>query len=118
MTKQANLKYPMGTILSFECGEYSDFRVVGLLVTLADCDFKALAQQYCADPAWVREEWIATEFIGGVWVTRRRKGRKKQRPPQDFPSWLVANGYAAPVTHSEVYLGDGEWYPDFEIPDL
>lgn len=115
MTKQANLKYPMGTILSFECGEYSNFRVVGLLVTLVECDFKALAQQYCADPVWEGREWTTKKQIGGKRVTRRRK---EQRPPQDFPSWLTANGYAAPVTHSEVYLGDYEWCPDFEIPDL
>lgn len=92
--KKANLKYPRGTIISFEEGEYSDFQIVCVGVTLVDCDFKALAQEYHA----VRDK---TRFRHRV---------------EGFPSWLVAKQLITPVDYTPLYIGSyGRFDSDFEI---
>jgi hypothetical protein len=91
MTERA-LFYPRGTVLLMSSGEYSDYAYVGQLVTIKDCDLPKLAQE-CRD-TFKKEE--------GGW--------RDEADANDFPSWLVANGYAVPLECSEVHVGSyGRW---------
>ena len=79
----------------FTIGEYSDYRTSGFLVAIQDCDLPALAQKMAngkipySDPG---------------------------ADPDNFPSWLIANGYAMPVEHSLIHLGDyGGWSDEFGV---
>jgi len=98
------LKFQRGTVLVLSTGEYSDYRVDAILVTLTDCDLRGLAQAY-------HEECMGVIAAAG--------NADWDRPqPQDFPSWLVAKGHAMPVDHNEIYLGAyGEFAQEFEIPE-
>ena len=64
----------------------------GLMVFVADADLPELAKKYRAD------------------FKRDPDGWPDKADPTDFPSWLIAKGYALPVDYSAVHLGDyGEW---------
>jgi hypothetical protein len=97
------LKYPRGTCLVFTSGEYSDFGMRGILVTIKDCDLPALAQLYAK--------------------TERNKAIKAKAPwfdvqMVDFPSWLVAKGHAMPADAQTVHLGSySKFEPEFGVPD-
>lgn len=92
--KSTSLKYPPGSVLVMTTGEYSDFGVVGILVTMQECDLPALAKEYA-------------------------NGKPSYEPagmPNNFPAWLISKGYAMPVDHSEVHLGDyGRWGDEFDV---
>lgn len=90
------LQYPRGSVIAFTAGVYSNFRMEGLVVAVDDLDLPTLAQSYNA-----------------------RNGGKQflQKTDQDpysgesgdyygFVAWLIANGFALPVEHSEMHLGD------------
>lgn len=91
-------KFPRGTMLAFESGEYSDFQCLGMLVTLRDLDLRELAQRMVGEELETREEGDRLGYKG-------------------FMGWLVSQGYAAPVDYSTVHLGDygGVFDDDFEV---
>lgn len=79
------LNYPKGSILVLTSGEYSDYGMVGYVVTVEDCDLRALAQEY---------------------RNAHKPANQWDRPdPDGFVAWLVVNGYAMPVDASTVHLG-------------
>jgi hypothetical protein len=86
------LIYPMGSILIFSTGEYSDYGLSGFVVTLKECDLRKLAAEY-RDNYEPEDKW------------------DKPRP-EGFAGWLIAKGYAMPVEASEVHLGS---YGDFDL---
>jgi len=91
-----HLKVSRGTAIMFTSGAYSDFGTSGFLVTIKDCDLPALAQQF------VNEEHERLKGDKEAW--------RDQDDPTDFPSWLVANGYAFAAQYSELHLGSyGDW---------
>lgn len=88
------LIYPRGTPLLFTYGEYSDFGVIASIVTIQDCDLPKLSRQFIAEhkPEY---EWDKAD-------------------QHDFAGWLIANGYAMPMTVEEVHLGEyREWPREF-----
>lgn len=99
----ATLIYPRGTCLVFTTGEYSDFGLRGILVTIQDCDLPKLAQIYA--------------------VKERRKAIKAKTAwfnleITDFPSWLVSEGYAMPADAQTVHLGSyGRFENEFGVAD-
>lgn len=97
------LKYPRGSVIEFSSGEYSDYRTVGIVVTLKDCDLPALAQ------AFAEQERAEIAARGDTsWGRERLDG---------FPAWLIAHGYAMPVEAAAVHLGGySEWEPEFGVP--
>lgn len=80
--------YDRGTLIGFECGQYSDFRFNGMLVTLKKLDLKKAASEYVAEREKAREnKWQdANDY-------------------EDFMGWLVSTGRCAPIDYSTVYLG-------------
>lgn len=99
----STLKYERGTCLVFTTGEYSDFGMCGILVTIKECDLPALAQQYVkterAKAIKAKAPWFDAELV-------------------NFPSWLVANGYAMPADAQTVHLGSyNKFEPEFGVPD-
>lgn len=94
------LKYPRGTPLIFTKGEYSDYGLAGLLVTIKDCDLPSLAQAFVADArAKVKDAYLADD------------------DPRLFASWLVANGHAMPMAAETVHLGQyGRFEDEFNVP--
>jgi hypothetical protein len=89
------LCYPIGSILTFTDGEYSDFHLAAYLVTIKYCDIPKLAQE-CANGKIAHKDLFAN--------------------PENFPAWLIVNGYAMPVDHSEVHLGEyGIWNKEFGV---
>lgn len=83
------LKFPRGSVIQFTEGEYSDFCLCGMVVTIKDCDLPALAKEYAAfENAWAGK----------------------------FATWLVANGHAMPCEATEVHLGSyGRWAEEFGV---
>jgi hypothetical protein len=79
-------KYPMGMIVNFTEGEYSDFGNVGLVVTLRDCDMATLVAEFLA----LHEPVTNYGGPGGC----------------AFVAWLVANQHCAPVDCNELHLGN------------
>lgn len=79
------LKYPAGTILLCEEGEYSDFGYCGQLVTLCECDLRALAAEY----------------------TEKYKPKSDYDRPDacGFVAWLITTQKCAPLECQTVYLG-------------
>lgn len=100
MAKNDVLKYKPGVVIQFSHGEYSSYGMVGLVVTLKECDLPALAQQYVGQ----RKAAIAA-------------GKEyREAEPENFPSWLITNGYVMPVDYQEVHLGGYQWWhPEFGI---
>jgi hypothetical protein len=97
------LKYPRGTCLVFTTGEYSDYGLRGILVTIKECDLPALAQLF----AQAEKEKAIKEKLG--WFNLNIG---------DFPSWLVANGYAMPADAETVHLGNyNKFEYEFDVPD-
>ncbi len=90
------LKYRRGTALVFTTGEYSDYGISAMLVTIKDCDLPTLAKEYRA---------------GDTNADSYDRGR-----PEGFGSWLVANGHAMPMEAQSVHLGDyGEFASEFGV---
>ena len=84
-------KFPKGTVIEFTAGQYSDFRGIGILVTVNDVDLVDLGEEYKAE--FVPEyEWEKPSDTG-------------------FPAWLVAKGHAMPVQSHIVHCG----YDNFEL---
>lgn len=79
------LIYPKGSILTLSSGEYSDYGIVGILVTVKDCDLRTLAAEYKA--------------------SHRPKNQWDKPDPDGFVAWLVVHGHAMPVDASEVHIG-------------
>ena len=89
------LKYPKGSVMVFTTGSYSDYGIRGFLVAIQDCDLPRLAQ----------------EMANGKDAYMDDDAR-----PDNFPSWLVAKGYALPIDHSEVHLGEySDWANGFGV---
>lgn len=94
------LKFPVGTVLIFTSGEYLDFGLAGELVTIKDCDLKALAQE-CQNFYEAKES--EDRFVFGS-------------AHNNFASWLVANGHAMPLDCTTVHIGDySEWDEELEV---
>lgn len=87
MSKE-QVRFPAGSLVEFSEGAYSDYSILGLLVTLKDCNLSALADEYrIANPDWDDEP----SYSG-------------------FVAWLVSQQHCAPVSYNSVYLGDyGRW---------
>lgn len=94
MTK-ANF-FPAGTPITFTSGEYSDFSIVGQIVTIRDCDLPKLAQKY------VTEKNPAGERYGDE--------------IEDFVAWLVVKEHAMPMAGQTVHLGDYSTFDDELVP--
>lgn len=92
--ENAILKYPRGSVIVLTSGAYSNFGIDGLIVAAVDLDFSALAKQY---------------------VSKGDSGESKDY--YGFTAWLISSGYAMPVEHSQVHLGDYEFSDDF-IPEV
>lgn len=87
--------YPKGSVITFTSGEYSDFSVRGFVLTIQDCDLPKLAQKMANG----KEPYM-----------------DQDADPDNFPAWLIANGYAMPVDHSQVHLGDySRWSDAFGV---
>lgn len=89
-------KYRPGTIVSCESGSYSDFGIVGIVVTLQDCDLHELAELF-------RDAWRGAHPKAESW---------KKPGPNEFVAWLVAEQHVAPVNYTSIHLGD---YGDLSI---
>lgn len=98
------LKFVRGSALIFTSGEYSDFGLSGVLVTIKDCDLPALAKEYVA------QEWAAI---------KERGGDDWDKPgPDGFAGWLCANGHAMAAEAQCVHLGSyGEFGAEFGVSD-
>ena len=81
-----------GTLITFSSGAYSDYGYCGLIVLTQHCDLKLLGKRYVAS------------------YKHRYEGDKPY--PEDFPSWLVCNGYGFEVDTNEIHLGE---YGDFNM---
>lgn len=79
-------QFPPGSVLVLTTGEYSDYTIVGVLVTIKPCDLPYLYDLY-------RSSYKAEDQWSG------------KPDPNDFPSWLVANSFAIPVDFSKILLG-------------
>lgn len=85
------LKYPKGTILLLEEGEYSDFGYCGHLVTLCELDLRKEVQEWREglgkdeDGDWVVDDW--------------RHG------PSALIAHLVASQKCAPLECQTVHIG-------------
>jgi hypothetical protein len=80
------LKYPRGTIVLFEEGEYSDFGYCGQVVTLQELDLQAEVA------AW----------------NERYPEHSWDRGPSDFVSDLIARQIVAPLDCQTVHIGSGK----------
>ncbi|TKD50181.1 hypothetical protein [Sphingomonas baiyangensis] len=78
-------KYAPGKIVLFSEGEYSDYGYCGHVVTLQECDFAALAEDY-KKAFKAKDDWDRAE-------------------PSSFVAWLCARQYCAEINVNEVYLG-------------
>lgn len=87
------LNYPTGSIMVFTYGAYSDYGITAFLVAIKPCNLPLLAKEFQK----TRDEW-------------------DREDPDGFGSWLVAQGYAMPVDHSEVHVGEyGRWDAEFQM---
>lgn len=78
-------KYPAGTVIALETGEYSDFGYIGHVVTTRECDFPALAAQY-KDEFVAKDEWDEAD-------------------PGGFVGWLTIHQHVFPATVSTLHIG-------------
>lgn len=78
-------KYPAGTILLMEEGEYSDFGYCAHLVTLKECDIPALVEQF-KDQHKAADEW-------------------GEPGPSEFCAWLVSTQACAPLECQTLHIG-------------
>ena len=89
------MNYPRGSVMVFTSGEYSDYRTSGFLVAVQDCNLPVLAQKMANGK--------------GAHIDQDAN-------PDNFPSWLIANGYAMPVDHSLIHLGEyRRWSDQFGV---
>ena len=89
------LIYPRGAIIVFTSGEYSDFGIVGLVVAIQDCNLPELAQKMANG----KVQYVDSDADS-----------------DNFAAWLIANGYAMPVDHSTVHVGDySDWNKNFGV---
>lgn len=93
--KNKIMVYPPGSVMVFTHGEYSDYHIAGFLVAIQKCDLPALAQRMANGKIPYDDE---------------------DAIPANFASWLVAHGYAMPVDHSLIHVGDyGRWSSEFGV---
>jgi hypothetical protein len=85
------LVFPAGSTIMFTSGEYSDFRMCGCFVTLKECDLKALMREFMLTAPI--EKWSRTP------------------EPNNFGSWLCAQGHAFTADIQTVHVGD------YSVPD-
>lgn len=78
-------KYPAGTVIAFETGEYSGFGYMGHVVTTRECDFHALAEEYKAQFK-PKDDWDEAD-------------------PEGFVGWLTINQHVFPATVSTLHIG-------------
>lgn len=89
------LKFSAGQVIVFSQGEYSDYSIGGFLVATRALDLPALAQ----------------EMANG-----KNEHSDPDADPYNFPAWLIKNGYAMPIDHSVVHVGDySRWAPEFGV---
>lgn len=79
------MTYAAGTIVLCERGEYSDFGYCAELVTLCDCDFPALAEEFKAKFK-KDDDWDSPS-------------------PERFVAWLVMTQKCAPLECQTVHIG-------------
>ena len=88
--------YPPGTAVMFETGEYSDYGVSAVLITLKELDLKAAAQRF-QDTVVNLIEW------GGI-------------DHDAFIAWLVTEGYAMAADVNRLHVGSyGRWATELEV---
>ena len=80
------LVFPAGRAIQFTSGEYSDFGNRAAVVTIKECDLRALA-----------DEFKATLTNGNSWEHL-----------SGFVPWLITNGHVFPADIQEVHLGSDE----------
>lgn len=91
MYEKPVLIYPRGSVIMFFTGEYSDYGPAGCIVTIKKCNLPELVKKY-----------------------RAQKDEDGHCSLYDFPSWLVAHGYAMPAEVQNVHLGSyGEFNSEF-----
>jgi len=84
-------KVKKGDRVQFTCGEYSDFRTIGCLRFKRAADLRELADKMRASHK-PKDEW------------------DDKAEPNEFPAWLVENGYAEDASVKEVHVGSyGDW---------
>lgn len=94
MADEKLLSYPVGSVIQFTSGCWSDFGTVGMIVTIKPCNLPALAQS----------------------MTGGKSKHGADAGHYDFAGWLIANGYAMPVDCAAVHLGDySDWEPEFGV---
>lgn len=89
-------EYEVGQILVLESGEYSDFSIEGILVTLKAFDIIDLAKLFWSE------------------VVKDAAAKLRANPcayidvqANSFVGWLVAKEYCAPVQYSSFSIGSG-----------
>ena len=85
--------YPAGTLLVLETGEYEDFGIEGIYVTLCDLDLQAEIK------AWAP---IALERQTQLYLHKTRPGNID---PSNFTGWLCAEQKVAGAKYSSCHLG-------------
>ena len=96
--------YKVGQILVLESGEYSDFSIEAILVTLKAFDISDLAKMF----------W--SEAIKDAAAKRRVKPNAYiDVQPASFVGWLVAKEYCAPVQYSSLHIGS---YGELSVGDF
>lgn len=100
-------QYGLGSLISFEFGEYSDFRLNGILVALRDLDIPCLVHEYIKS----RVEAVRAGDLPDY---------EQVNDPEGFMAWLVANQYAAPIEYSTLHFGQYSTFNDdilTEVPE-
>ena len=83
------LSYKKGDIISLEDGEYSDYRILAIVVAIVDINFEELTKKFISEHVVPEDrQWSGKPFAS------------------DFPAWLVANQYVVPVSCSSCHMGD------------
>jgi hypothetical protein len=83
-------------VILFTEGSYSDFATAGLVVAIKECNLPLLVREF-------------------VRTYKPDPKHPLEKPSHDeFPPWLIVNGYVMPVDVSEVWLGGGDgWASEF-----
>lgn len=77
--------YPAGTCIIFEEGEYSDYGVLAVLITLKKCDMAELVQAH-------EDNYVPKDGY--------------DRPsPSSFVAWLITQGYAMTAETQSLHIG-------------
>ena len=105
-----NTKFKTGTILSLTVGQYSDFHMVGIVVTLKDIDLRDHAAAFLAEDrakyeAGMIESAQQRAAAGHPYEVLSYMSTHHPRI-DNFVAYLVKEGLVAPVDQTELHLGD------------